>query len=142
MNTWTIIQILWRHWRTPTHPVYRVDAARSALPPNIRQVGTRIVARTWRPIGLAGLAVIALLVGDFLCRAGRRGNSISSAIFSIITVGIGGGIFVGLLLLTYLWPLAVAVFASNTIAEERERQTWDVLLTTPFEWSDLLMAKL
>lgn len=143
MNTWTIIERLWRHWRQPTHPVYRADSARSAVPPGIRHLLGRIVRKTWRPLGMASIALVMLMAADFLCRAGRRSTgSISAIIFSILTVGIGGGFVLGLLLLIYMWPIAVAVSSSTAIAEERERQTWDVLLTAPFDWSDLLLAKL
>ncbi len=143
MNTWMILHNLWSHWRQAIHPVYRADANRTTLPPAARQVLLRIVGKTWRPIGLASFAAIMIFVADFLCRAGRRpSSSLLLIVVSVCSYGGGAFIFMSLFFLTYLWPLSVAVAASGAIAEERERQTWDVLLTTPFAWSDLLLAKL
>jgi hypothetical protein len=48
----------------------------------------------------------------------------------------------GIFLVSYLWPAFIAVSASRVISVEREHRTWDILLTTPYEWRDLVMAKL
>jgi hypothetical protein len=107
------------------------------------QAARRFLSRAWKPLTAAGAVFALLVMADFLCSGTRRGSpSFSTTVVSLCAV-IGVGIFLlGLLVLTYLWPLAVARAASGVIAGEHECQTWDVLLTTPFDRADLLLVKL
>ncbi len=142
MDTYHFLLTLWRHWTNPTHPVYRADSQHVKLTPSVLIIW-KFVRRVWRPVAAIGLVVLMTAIAEFLCGGGRRVPlSLSSALFSLISVVGVGLAFIAVLLLAYLWPLAVAIGASGVIAGERERQTWDVLLTTPFDWADLILAKL
>src|SRR5262249_44909093 len=109
MGTAGIIRALRTYWKLANHPLY------------IRRQH-QIPAPTPTPTGKPSifsriLTIIMLLVGGFFCA----------------TVG-----FLGLLtifgLMLYLWPILVMRPTSGIIAGERESQTWDILLTTPFDW--------
>ncbi|GEM_PF-1225242 len=142
MDTYHFLLALWQHWTKPTHPVYRADSKHVKLTPSVL-ILWKFVQRIWRPVAAVGLVVLMTAIAEFLCGGGRRAPlSFSTALFSLISaVGVSLAL-IAILLLAYLWPLAVAIGASGVIAGERERQTWDVLLTTPFDWADLILAKL
>jgi len=53
-----------------------------------------------------------------------------------------GIVAMALLIVSYVWPVSVAVRASGAIATERERRTWEVLLTLPVDRTELLLGKL
>lgn len=107
------------------------------------QIAWRFVRRVWRPLAAVAAVVLATTVADFFCSGSRiLPLSLSNALLTLCSVIGGGLVLVAVLLFAYLWPLAVAVNTSGIIVQERERQTWDVLLTTPFDRADLLLAKL
>jgi hypothetical protein len=142
VGTYGILRTLRHHWTSPTHPVYRLEDRRIVTAPTMQAV-RRSLSRTWRPLAAAGAVVALIVLADFLCSGTRRGSpSLSTAIISMCSVVVVGIFLLGLLVLTYLWPLAVAQAASRVIAGEHERQTWDVLLTTPFDRAELLLVKL
>jgi hypothetical protein len=142
VGTYSILRTLRRHWVAPVHPVYRLESRRNVITPTMRAV-RRLVSRMWKPLAAAGAVAALIVVADFLCSGARRGSpSLSATIVSMCSL-VGVSLFLlGLLVLAYLWPLAVAQAASGVIAGEHERQTWDVLLTTPFDRADLLLVKL
>jgi hypothetical protein len=142
LDTYHFLLTLWQHWTKPTHPVYRADSKHIKLTPSVL-ILWKFVRRVWRPIAAVGLVVLMTAIAEFLCGGGRRAPlSFSTTLFSLISVVGVSLALIAVLLLAYLWPLAVAIGASGVIASERERQTWDVLLTTPFDWADLILAKL
>jgi hypothetical protein len=142
LDTYHFLLALWQHWTKPTHPVYRADSKHIKLTPSVL-ILWKFVRRIWRPVAAIGLVVVMTAIAEFLCGGARRVPlSLSTALFSLISVVGVGLALIAILLLAYLWPLAVAFGASGVIAVERERQTWDVLLTTPFDWADLILAKL
>lgn len=114
--TVTILRTLRTHWKEAKHPVYRAQERQNVLPGPVSRGEPSRLSRA--------IFVIAALVAGGLCSA----------------VG-----FFGLLLLIgsilFLWPILVVVPTSSIIAAERDAQTWDILLTTPFDWQDLLLAK-
>src|SRR5258708_4813424 len=138
-NTYEILRLLLRYWALQSHPIFRAEDRRQALVPASRLIG-QLVRRTWKPVGALGLVVLGLAAADFLCGGSR--HPLASALFSACSLGGGSFILFCILLLTYLWPVTVAVAASGVIAQERERQTWDVLLTTPLEWHEIVLVKL
>ncbi|MEP7286421.1 MAG: hypothetical protein ABI947_11695 [Chloroflexota bacterium] len=139
MGTFSIIRLLIRAWTLTSHPIYQAEKRRLSLLP-VGSILRRVVGKSWRPILAVGAVLMVLAAGDFLCGGTR--HTFSAAIFSFCTVGGGSLILLVILLITYLWPLSVAISASSVIAQERERQTWDVLLTTPLDWRDLILVKL
>lgn len=142
MGTYGIVRTLLRHWSTRQHPIYRADANRVTLLP-VTQIAEHFVRKIWRPLAGAGLVIGGLVAADFLCGgATAKPTSLVAGLFSLCTVVSGSLLMVILLILMYLWPLAVAVSASGAIVVERERQTWDVLLTTPYDRDDLVLAKM
>lgn len=142
LDTYHFLLTLWQHWTKPTHPVYCTDSKHVKLTPSVLIIW-KFVRRIWRPIAAVGLVVVLTALAELLCTSGRRTPlSLSSAVLSFISVVGVSLALIAVLLLAYLWPLAVAIGASGVIAGERERQTWDVLLTTPFDWADLILAKL
>src|SRR5262245_35672154 len=68
----------------------------------------------------------------------EESRSSSATAFVVDWSGAGAGMIVVLLGLTLL----VGVRASGTITGERERHTWDGLLTAPFSARDLVRGKL
>jgi hypothetical protein len=142
VGTYGILRALQRHWALQNHPVYRLEDRRIVMA-SIMQAVRHFLLRAWKPLTAVGTVFMAIVVADFLCSGTRRGSpSFSTTVISLCGV-VGVGIFLlGLLVLTYLWPVAVAQAASGAIAAEHERRTWDVLLTTPFDRADLLLVKL
>ena len=139
MGTVGILRVLLRYWSLTSHPIFQAETRRYALVQVSRWTG-RILGQIWRPV-IALLALLVILaLADFLC--GGTTHPITNAVISMFSVGGGTLALLSILLLTYLWPLNVAVAASGVIAQERERQTWDVLLTTPLEWSEIVLVKL
>lgn len=142
IGTYRILRALWQHWITPNHPIYKAESRRMIITPAMKIIW-RYVYRIGRPALGVGVVLFAIAAAELLCRGGQRGPlAFSSTIFSLCSVVGIALILIALLLLTYLWPLAVSVAASSTIAGERERQTWDSLLTLPIERTDLLLVKL
>jgi ABC-type transport system involved in multi-copper enzyme maturation permease subunit len=142
VGTYAIIQALWKHWRFAANPIYRFESRRADFAPAAR-IASRFVRRVWRPAAAVITVVLATIVADFFCAGARiLPLSLSTAFFTLCSLIGGGLILVAVMLFAYLWPVAVAVNASGVIVQERERQTWDLLLTTPFDRGELLLAKL
>src|SRR4051812_29926782 len=139
MGTFAILRMLMRHWTLNSHPIYKADDHRRALVPATR-IMRSIVSRLWKPVAAICAVVVVLAAADFLC--GGVQHPFTNALLSVCSVGGGTFILLAILALTYLWPVSVGVASSGVIADERERQTWDVLLTTSLDWQEIVLFKL
>ncbi len=135
-NTFTLLKRLFRRSNTD-HPLYRHDVRlRPASPTWRRILGLR--RRVSMQIALAAIFSVLFLGTAFLC--GSQGNVLEIAMSCIM----GGGIAIPaviFVLLPYLWPVFLSGSVSSVIVTERARQTWDTLLTLPFDHADLLTVK-
>lgn len=136
MGTITILRLLLRNWSVRS-PIYK-NEERHVATFSTRQLIRHVILRIWKPVGILLAVLIYFAIARLLF--GNQGQALSP----ILICTTGGFIFVlgGLLLVSYLWPAFIAVSASRVISVEREHRTWDILLTTPYEWRDLVMAKL
>ena len=139
MSTYTLLTTLWRHWKRPVHPVYQVETRYG--PPwqffHLERYSAWALRLTLWIAGLTLAAVIARILADqavFL--------ALSNGLFQIECLSIGIVLALALLVLTILWPIAIAVGASGAIVRDREHRTWSALLTTPIDWNELVMVKL
>jgi hypothetical protein len=139
IGTLDILRALIRFNARSSHPLYKAEERHLSAIPLAQYMG-EVIGRVWKPVLALTMFVVAIAAADFLCGGTQR--AVSSVIFQICSIGGGSFILFCLLLLTYLWPLGVAVAASSVIVQERERQTWDVLLTTPLDWQDIILIKL
>jgi len=123
------------HWQTESHPLYRFQVIPLDqllnVAPLVRWAKRN---RVWFVVGI--LAVLTWLVlqvvfqaqwGPFLAMLCGAGVALP------ILVAFGA---------IYCLPVAVAVVSSGMVIAERERQTWDILLSIPMEWGDLALARL
>src|SRR5258708_11634689 len=139
MGTYEILRLLLRYWSRTNHPIFRAED-RHLMLVSASQFLAGVVGRLWKPFGAIAGVMLMLAAVDFLCGGTR--HTFSSTLFSACSLALGSFILFAILLLTYLWPVTVAVAASAVIAQERERRTSDVLLTTPFDLSEILLVKL
>ena len=141
MGTYALLSALREHWKRPIHPVYSVETRYGPPWRGIDQVwaryGSTITNILLIVLGLTLVTTVARIVTDqaiFLLAS----NALLQALIMI-----GSGVLAaGLVVLMWLWPIAVAVTASGTIVRDREQQTWVSLLATPIAWNDLLTIKL
>jgi len=141
MGTYALLSALREHWKRPVHPIFTVETRYGPPWRGIDHVWARYGGTITNiflvMLGLTLVTTVARIVTDqaiFLLTS----NALLQAI-----VMIGGGLLaVGLLVLMWLWPIAVAVTASGTIVRDREQRTWVSLLATPMAWDDLLTIKL
>ncbi len=140
MGTYAIMRMLWRQWTLQSHPIYRYENRHTTLAP---QIVWPVVRRVWRPLSVVGMVIVTMAVAEFLC-GGAHFQPLSFVTMASSLCFAAGGIAAlsGILILIYVWPLPVAIIASGAIVDERERRTWDMLLTVPIERSDLLLIKL
>jgi hypothetical protein len=142
MGTFGIIRALFNHWKNQTNPIYRAESRRKSMMP-AAQFAWRVVHRVWRPFAAIFGVVLAMTAADFFCSGSRiLPLSLTNAFLTLFSVVGGGLVLVAVMVFAYLWPVAVAVNASGIVVQERQRQTWDLLLITPFDRADLLLAKL
>lgn len=133
MGTLGILKALRGYVLRSSHPIYRAESV-YAPPVSLNQTLKRYAH-------LKNVLFIALIALALLsCLETLPGNW--NWFFWLFCFSGLGLPFLGIVSILYLLPLAVAVSASRTIAREREAQTWDTLLTTPMEWSDIILAKL
>jgi len=138
-SSYSLLQAIRRHWNQPVHPVYK--QALHARPPwdtaRVRSAGG-VLLRLAFGVGLIALASIVVRV----LTDSALGWSASALLVQTLCLSVGGAALLAMMALTFLWPVAVAVLASSAIVEEREKRTWEALLTTPLPWPDILTAKL
>jgi ABC-type transport system involved in multi-copper enzyme maturation permease subunit len=140
-----------RRWRIP-----RVSA-RPMLWKEMHIEQLRTINRVAR--GLVIVLVTLYLVGHFVLGGGLIAERIANA---ILTVGSSGWLvdstysrsgqmsqyayanyaWITNHLMAWLLELAVGLRAASTIASERERNTWDSILTSPLEGGEIVYAKL
>ncbi len=139
MNTYRLLQALRNHWDHPVNPIYRAE---------LRHMPAWDSADIDRRSGQL-VRVGGLLIGGLVLITGARALTnvpglvmLSDMLLQATCLSAGGVLLVLLVLLTFLWPIMVALATSDTIVRERERRTWSALLVTPFDWGDLLTAKL
>ncbi|MCC7446806.1 MAG: hypothetical protein IT324_05280 [Anaerolineae bacterium] len=140
MGTYAIMRMLWRQWSLQSHPIYRYETRHATVVP---QIVWPFVRRVWRPLSIISAVIVTMAIAEFLC-GGAHFQPLSLVTMASSLCFAAGGIAAlsGILILIYVWPLPVAIIASGAIVDERERQTWDTLLTVPMERSDLLLVKL
>jgi hypothetical protein len=139
VGTYQLLTLLWRHWSHPVNPVYRNDG-RYGPPWRALPVG-RWLARLLR-IGVIAAVIVIVAALVRVVAEQQILWAVSTLLIQTACLSSGFVLLVGLCALTFLWPIAVAVTASGTIVRERERRTWAALLTIPYDWNDLLVAKL
>ncbi|HVO71151.1 MAG TPA: ABC transporter permease subunit [Aggregatilineaceae bacterium] len=141
MGTWAIFRSLWKFWNSPNFPLYLYQEGRHTIieTPWIADLNA-LLKRMVRPFLLCVGGAIALVAFLSLCGFASYFNSIP--MFSLC-FGIVAAIFLFIVILViFLWPVPVAIAASGSIADDREHLTWELLLATPIERSDILLAKL
>jgi hypothetical protein len=139
MGTYELLTSIYKHWNHPISPVYRHDQRQG--PPWQKLPLDRWFTRAVRLLFLIGFITL-VIVGVRVVTDQALSWALSTLLLQTLCLGIGGVFLVGLFALTFLWPIAIAVLASDTIVREREKRTWSALLTTPMDWGDLLTAKL
>jgi hypothetical protein len=141
MGTLAIFRSLWKYWEMPNFPLFLYQEGRHTL------IETEWIAALNALIRRFVMPFIALIVGavafvGFLSLCGFSSFFTTIPMFSLcVGIVFGIGAF-AIILLIYLWPVPVAVAASGTIADDREHQTWELVLATPIERSDVLLSKL
>lgn len=139
IGTYGILRLLMRFSAMSGHALYQTELKRLTVVP-ITTLANAIIRRIWKPVAAIAFVTLMLAVVDFFCAGTQR--NFSSQLFSICTLVIGTLILLGILLFTYLWPLPVAIASSSVIVHERERQTWETLLTTALDRRDIIMIKM
>ena len=116
MGTVGILRSLRTYWKNANHPLYRRQEPPQFVPP---------ANQSNEPVRLSRIILVSmLLIAGTLC-------SIAGFFGLLLLIGI----------VLFLWPILVTLPTSSIIAGEREARTWDILLMTPFDWQDLLLAK-
>lgn len=123
------------HWQTESHPLYRFQVIPLDqllnVAPLVRWVKRN---RLWFVVGI--LAVLTWLVLQIVFRA-------QWGWFLAMVCGAGTALpILAIFGVIYCLPVVVAVVSSGLVIAERERQTWDILLSLPMEWGDLVLARL
>jgi hypothetical protein len=139
MGTLQLLSTIYKHWNQPISPVYRHDQRQG--PPWQHLPLDVWFTRTVRILFFIGFITL-VVIGVRIVTDQALSWALSSLLLQTLCLGIGGVFLIGLFVLTFLWPLVIAVLASDTIVREREKRTWAALLTTPMDWGDLLTAKL
>ena len=139
MGTYKLLSALWRHWQHPVNPIYRFDM-RYAPPWRTLDVDRRVAQVIQAGVVLIGLILLLLLAKTLTNQAVI--TLLSDVLIQAVCLSGVGVLLIGLLVLTFLWPIAVALSASASIVRDREHRTLSVLLITPLNWNDLLTAKL
>ncbi len=139
MGTYQILSALIKHWQHPVNPVYQADMRYG--PP---WSAFHLEQWTARLIRLAIVSMIVILAVTALRALTNEATVASLYMILLPAACLSGGTvaLIVLAVLTFFWPIGVAVAASGTIVREREHRTWAALLTTPLDWNDLLTAKL
>lgn len=139
MGTYRLITTLYRHWAYPASPIYKADQRYGAP---WRTFSVERWFWVMVRIGLAFGSVTLLIIALRVISDSALTWSLSTLLIQFSCLGAGGLFLSALAVMTFFWPLAVAVLSSETIVREREKRTWAALLTTPLDWTDLLTAKL
>ncbi|MBX3064439.1 MAG: hypothetical protein U0528_08220 [Anaerolineae bacterium] len=136
LGTLGILRKLFYHWELPTtHPVYRYyDRGLDATIASFQALRRRLPDRRWWWIG--GVVIAVWVLFNVFSRA-QWGTFISATCGFVLALPLLAAV-----LSLYFLPAIVALLSSSLIVAERERQTWDLLLTTPLSWDDLLLARL
>ena len=139
MGTYALVTTLWRHWKRPVHPVYQIES-RYGPPWQIlhleRHSGWVLRLALW-VVGLTAAATVARVLTDQ-----SLFWALSNGLLQLECLSGGTVLVLALLVLTLLWPIAIAVGASGAIVRDREHRTWSTLLTTPIDWNELVIVKL
>jgi len=136
LGTIGILRLLLHNWSAQS-PIYKIEE-RHVATLSTRQLIRYVIQRIWKPAGAVIGVAIVIAVAQFLCGTQRQSLNIALT----CTAGGAAVVLIAISLVAYVWPVFIAVSASRVIAVEREHRTWDILLTTPYEWRDLMMAKL
>src|SRR5262249_36265690 len=123
MGTLGILRALRFHWQDQLHPLYCAQQRQNAIAIPAR--ANEVRGPMGRPMQLYRVIfLIVVLTTGALCAV----------------VGFFGLLFL-IWVALFMWPVLVAMPTSSIIAAEREARTWDILLTTPFDWRDIVLAK-
>lgn len=131
MGTYAIFRQLRQHWVSVSHPIYRAELGRTAAYWLNRRPASPTAEPSSRIKNLVLLAVVFIAVATIIP---GLANSIPAFALS------GLGIF--LFGATWIGYIQMARRTSRLIVEEREKQTWDALLTTPYARTEILLAKI
>ena len=136
MGTFGMLFALRQHWRSQSHPVYR--AQRRLNPFSLAAKGKVLQKRAAAIISIM-FFVFAFFIAIIWCANPSGPTSLAPAMAAIgfILVGSFGLVFLGI----FMWPMVASISTSRVIITEREGQTWDILLTTPLGWREIILAK-
>ncbi len=139
MGTYALLTTLWRHWKRPVHPVYQVETRYGPpwQPFHLERHSGWLLRLVLWVVGLTAAATVARILTDQ-----SLFWALSNGLLQLECLSGGALLLLALLVLTLLWPIAIAVGASSAIVRDREHRTWSALLTTPIDWNDLVMVKL
>jgi hypothetical protein len=137
LGTYGIIRRMMRNWESPSaHPAYRYFRDHIDLPfPLIATAFTELRKHVRWLWVIAGIIVVWML-GQIMLRAQWQ-QFITTTCTALLLAPL-----VIAILAIYFLPALVAVLTSAIIVAERERQTWDILLTATSEWDELVLARL
>lgn len=135
MGTYGMMRVMMRMWRVPSaHPVFKVlgEHLDTPFPMLTGLLGVLGRRRGWI---LAGVMLIAVLMATQILVAAQWRSFVTATCAAVILVPALIAVIV-----IYCLPATIAVRSSAIIVAARERQTWDVLLSTALAWDDLLLA--
>jgi len=137
LGTYGIIRKMLKNWEAPSaHPAFKyfrdkIDLPFPALASVIREIRKR---RRW--LGVLALLIVVSMLGQVMLQAQWQ-QFITTTCTAVLLIPVAVAI-----LAIYFLPALVAVLTSTIIVAERERQTWDILLTATSEWDELVLARL
>ncbi|MBX3082606.1 MAG: hypothetical protein KF716_13295 [Anaerolineae bacterium] len=137
LGTYGIIRKMLKNWESPSaHPAYKYFRNRIDLPFPIMSTVIREIAKRRRWLWVLAGVIVVWMLAQVMLRAQWQ-QFISTTCMAVLIVPV-----VVAILVIYFLPAAVAVLTSAIIVAERERQTWDILLTATSNWDELVLARL
>jgi hypothetical protein len=126
MGTLAIVNALLKLIQGESHPLYRAALRRQAP-----------YSLNMNAIGGCLLFLIVFAAPALICLEGQFGWRVRGAVdfaqTSLLLI-VGG-------LLSLCWTVPLALLAGRSISHEREGRTWEMLVLTPYDTSDILLAR-
>jgi hypothetical protein len=137
LGTYGIIRKMLRNWEAPSaHPAFKYFRDRIDLPFPILSIVVQEVRKRRRWLWVLAGLIAAWMLAQIMLRAQWQ-QFITTTCTAVLIIPV-----VIAILVIYFLPALVAVLTSAIIVAERERQTWDILLTATSEWDELVLARL
>lgn len=135
MGTYGMMRAMMRLWRLPSaHPVFKVLGERLDTPFPALTAFSNVL---WRRRGwmLAGVVLIVVLMAAQILVAAQWRSFVTATCAIVILIPALIAV-----ICIYCLPALMAVRSSAISVAARERQTWDVLLSTALAWDELVLA--